>query len=93
MLVGEEAAHAGPETEAVRGAIVECPGEAGLVPGLIPQLRAELGAVLPAAHNGLKQEEGSNKPGPTSQKSLVSIPQKVQSWTEFGQRLSVQGLL
>ena len=55
VLVGEEAAHAGPEAEAVRGAVVECPGEAGLVAGLIPQLSAELGTVLPAAHTGIQQ--------------------------------------
>ena len=56
VLVGEEAAHAGPEAEAVRGAAVECPGEAGGVTRLIPQLRAELGAVLPTANTGLQQE-------------------------------------
>ena len=53
-VVGEEAAHAGPEAEAVRGAVVECPGEAGSVTSSIPQLRAELGTVLPAANIGLK---------------------------------------
>ena len=55
MLVGEEAAHAGPEAEAVLGAVVECPGEAGGVTRLIPQLSAELGAVLPTAHTRLQQ--------------------------------------
>ena len=55
-VVGEEAADAGPEAEAVRGAVVECPGEAGSVTSLIPQLRAELGAVLPATHTGLEQD-------------------------------------
>ena len=53
-IVGEEAAHTSPETEAVRGAVVECPGEAGGITSSIPQLRAELGAVLPASNTGLK---------------------------------------
>ena len=53
-IVGEEAADAGPESEAVRDAVVECPGEAGSVTSVIPQLRAELGAVLPASNTGLK---------------------------------------
>ena len=54
-IIGEEATDAGPEAEAVRGAVVEGPGEAGLVAGLILQLSAELGTVLPAAHTGLQQ--------------------------------------
>ena len=55
VLVWEEAAHPGPEAQAVRSAAVECPGEAGGVTRLIPQLRAKLGAVLPTANTCLHQ--------------------------------------
>ena len=55
VLIGQKPAHTSSKAQAVRGAAVECPGEAGLVTRLIPQLSAELGAVLPTAHTRLKQ--------------------------------------
>ena len=55
LLVGEEAAHAGPEAEAVLVAAVEGPGEAGGVTSLIPELSTELGAVLPDVNLGLEE--------------------------------------